>query len=235
MHNSAMEQLYFDTFFITIKRSRRRKTVALQIKQGAVIARVPHNVPLTTVRDFAEQKTAWITAKLAQYQAPTPQQFVDGEAHLYLGESYPLQITTAAAHSEVHFEQANIHILSHQHQPSMQTLKNQLRKAYREQAERYLSLRVEQLAEVTGLRPQQLQIKTYRARWGSCSADGRVQLNWKLILAPPNIIDYVIVHELCHLEQHNHSPAFWELVASFYPDWQQARSWLKEHNQQLDV
>lgn len=234
MHNSLMEQLDFDTFTISIKRSHRRKTVALQIKHGEVIALVPQQVPLKMVRDFAEQKIAWITTKLTQYQAPRPQQFVDGEAHLYLGEFYPLQITTAA-HSDVHFEQAAIHILSHQHQPSTLTLKNQLKKAYREQAERYLGLRVEQLAKVTGLRPKQLQIKTYRARWGSCSADGRVQLNWKLILAPPNIIDYVIVHELCHLEQHNHSPAFWALVASFYPEWQQARRWLKEHNQQLDV
>ena len=99
----------------------------------------------------------------------------------------------------------------------------------------YINKRIQQLAEKTGLKPRSIIIKTYQARWGSCKITGDIQFNWKLVLAPPAIIDYVIVHELCHLTHHNHSAAFWQLVNHHYSDFKQARRWLKENGYQLEL
>jgi hypothetical protein len=106
---------------------------------------------------------------------------------------------------------------------------------YRAQADTYLTERVHILSQQTDLPPASVQVRQYKARWGSCKITGDIQLNWKLIMAPPAVIDYVIIHELCHLQQHNHSPAFWALVDSFDPAHQRHRQWLKDHHSSLSL
>ena len=78
-----------------------------------------------------------------------------------------------------------------------------------------------------------IAVKEQKTRWGSCSAKGTLSFNWRLMLAPPAILDYVVVHELCHLTHMNHSAAFWQAVEAVYPDYRSARRWLKEHGQEL--
>ncbi|WP_292747217.1 M48 family metallopeptidase, partial [Methylophaga sp. UBA3191] len=102
-------------------------------------------------------------------------------------------------------------------------------------AESLLPERVKQLAEQTSLRPNLVQIKSYKARWGSCTMRGDIQLNWQLVQATQSINDYVIIHELCHLRQHNHSKAFWDLVEQFDPNFREHRRWLKQHGHQLVI
>ena len=81
--------------------------------------------------------------------------------------------------------------------------------------------------------PSGLQLSSARTRWGSCTAAGVIRLNWRLLQAPPAVLDYVMAHELAHLEHMNHSPAFWAETARLYPDWQTARRWLKQHGAEL--
>ncbi len=106
---------------------------------------------------------------------------------------------------------------------------------YRSQAKAYLPQRTRQLAEEHGFAFGQLRIKHQKTRWGSCSAQGNLNLNLRLMMAPDAVSDYVILHELCHLRELNHSAAFWRLVAERCPDYQKWRAWLKDNGRMLKL
>jgi predicted metal-dependent hydrolase len=99
----------------------------------------------------------------------------------------------------------------------------------RERAGRELPPRLREIAKTLGLRVHRISVRNQRWRWGSCSRDGHICLNWRLAQMPPAIRDYVMIHELMHLKQMNHSPKFWTLVAAACPDYEAARRWLREH------
>lgn len=108
-----------------------------------------------------------------------------------------------------------------------------LEKRYIEAAREYFPKRVSYFLPLTGGSFQRITIRDQKTRWGSCSARGTLSFNWRLMLAPPAVLDYVVVHELCHLTHMNHSAAFWDLVESVCPDYRIHRKWLKEHGQEL--
>ncbi|MBD5489105.1 MAG: M48 family metallopeptidase [Lachnospiraceae bacterium] len=108
-----------------------------------------------------------------------------------------------------------------------------LEKRYITAAKEYFPKRVAHFQQFTGGSYNRITIRDQKTRWGSCSARGTLSFNWRLMLAPPAILDYVVVHELCHLTHMNHSAAFWQKVESVYPDYRTARKWLKDHGQEL--
>ncbi|MDE7130215.1 MAG: M48 family metallopeptidase [Lachnospiraceae bacterium] len=108
-----------------------------------------------------------------------------------------------------------------------------LEKRYIAAAKEYFPKRVAHFHQFTGGSYNRITIRDQKTRWGSCSARGTLSFNWRLMLAPPAILDYVVVHELCHLTHMNHSTAFWQKVESVYPDYRTARKWLKDHGQEL--
>lgn len=108
-----------------------------------------------------------------------------------------------------------------------------LENRYKEAARSYIPKRVAYYHAITGGTYSRISIRDQKTRWGSCSNKGTLSFNWRLMLAPPTILDYVIVHELCHLTHMNHSPAFWQAVESVYPDYKNARKWLKDHGSEL--
>lgn len=110
-----------------------------------------------------------------------------------------------------------------------------LKRRYIDAAKDYFPKRVAYFNEFTGGSYNRITIRDQKTRWGSCSAKGTLSFNWRLMLAPPSIPDYVIVHELCHLTYMNHSAAFWQKVESVYPDYRTARKWLKDHGHELII
>ncbi len=106
---------------------------------------------------------------------------------------------------------------------------------YREAAKEYFPKRVYYFAHILGVSYGNITIRDQKTRWGSCSSKGNLSFNWRLILAPPNVLDYVVVHELCHRKEMNHSPKFWALVESVMPDYKQYRKWLKENGNKLTL
>lgn len=233
--NVAMTIIQGDGFEVTVVRSPRRRTLSLQIKDGEAIVRMPKRAPLSYAETFIRNKTGWIQQKLAASPLLIERQFESGEMFLFLGQSLELRLHPAQPHDRV--EQHADYLMLCQRCSVIDVAKTQrqITHWYQQQAQPYLLSRTEQLAEKTGLVPSGVVIKTYRARWGSCKHNGEIQLNWKLIMAPPTIIDYVIIHELCHLQQHNHSPAFWQLVHQHDAQFKQHRSWLKTHGHQLTL
>ena len=108
-----------------------------------------------------------------------------------------------------------------------------LERWYRERAREVVTATAAREAGRLGVAYASVAIRDQRTRWGSCSARGALSFNWRLVLAPPPVLGYVVVHELCHLREHNHSPAFWRLVADAWPTWERERDWLGEHGPEL--
>lgn len=108
-----------------------------------------------------------------------------------------------------------------------------LTRRYIDAAKEYFPKRVAYFHQFTGGTYSRITIRDQKTRWGSCSSKGTLSFNWRLMLAPPAILDYVIVHELCHLRHMDHSPAFWQAVGEVFPDYASARKWLRKHGQEL--
>lgn len=108
-----------------------------------------------------------------------------------------------------------------------------LTRRYIDAAKEYFPKRVAYFHQFTGGTYSRITIRDQRTRWGSCSSKGTLSFNWRLMLAPPAILDYVVVHELCHLRHMDHSPAFWQAVGEVFPDYASARKWLRKHGQEL--
>ncbi|MBN46669.1 MULTISPECIES: M48 family metallopeptidase [unclassified Methylophaga] len=222
---------------VEVVRSPRRKSLAIKIQDGNVTVHLPKLMPLWLAKQFVMRKQHWIQDKLRHYQQRPPErQFIDGELQPFMGEHYPLHIIHESQRQRLHvqFDQQKFLIMAPDSASSIQ-IRQALARWYRHQAEALLTARVKQLAKHTGLQPNQVQIKSYKSRWGSCNIRGDIQLNWQLVQATKPISDYVIIHELCHLQQHNHSKAFWQLVEQFDPNYRQHRGWLKNHGHQLVI
>ena len=113
----------------------------------------------------------------------------------------------------------------------MQVMDNRYRKAAKE----YFTKRVEHYIELTGGTYTRITIRDQKTRWGSRSSSGTLSFNYRLMYAPLKILDYVVVHELCHITHMNHSKDFWNMVGSILPDYKESRNWLKEHGRELDI
>lgn len=226
-----------DGFTVNIKKSARRKTMALKVTHNGVSIHIPSHLPLKIAKQFISQKTDWIKLKLEQQAThrPIEKQYCEGEILLFLGERCTLRLQQQETALTVKKIASDIHISGRLNRSSETSLKKVLIHWYKQQAEYYLKSQTQVLAKKTGLIPRSTTVKTYKARWGSCKITGEIQFNWKLMLAPPAVVDYVIVHELCHLTHHNHSAAFWQLVAYHYPEFKQARQWLKTNGSKLEI
>ena len=109
------------------------------------------------------------------------------------------------------------------------TIKSLLVSWYRRHAELRLAEKTERWARIVGVIPNSVSVRDYKSRWGSCSTKGDVTYNWRIILAPHRIVDYVVIHELCHMLEHNHSPRYWKQVERHVPDWKERRDWLRNN------
>lgn len=232
-----MSIIHINDIAVQVIRSARRKSIAIKIQDGKVSLHLPKLMPIWLAKQFVMRKQQWINDKLQHYQKRPPErQFVQGELQPFMGEHYPLDIVCETSRQRIHVKlnQQKLIILAPVNVDSLQ-VRQALTRWYKRQAEQLLTTRVQLLAEQTGLSPKQVKIKSYKSRWGSCNIRGEIQLNWQLIQATQVINDYVIIHELCHLQQHNHSKAFWDLVEQFDPEFREHRLWLKHHGHQLVI
>ncbi|NQY49085.1 MAG: M48 family metallopeptidase [Colwellia sp.] len=238
-------------------RSKRRKTLSLQVKHGRVTVRAPHYVKSAFIDTFIQEKSAWLQAKLIEQQSIAKFcDFSQGASLLFLGEQVSLNIGTAKQ-ARVFFAEKLVTNtdLSRIQQPAPRQLnvvisnrvstklasdlaitkqvKKQLEGYFKQQAEKLIIERLEVISEQTSLTPTKVNIRQYRARWGSCNNRGEVSFNYFLMMTPLFVIDYVIIHELCHLEFLNHSKSFWQLVKQHSPNYQKAKQWLSHHQSQL--
>ena len=211
----------------------RRKTIALVIQpNGELLIRAPKRATKRQINAMLTQHADWIAKKQAQMREAkekfAPHQFIEGEGFLYLGKSYPLHIT-GAKKTTLRLWGKNFQIAK-----SAQAHAEQLFTAwYKKEARKIFIERVEFYAKKYDFDYAKLKLSSARTRWGSCSSNGNINLTWRLVMAPLEIVDYVVVHELSHLREHNHSKAFWAQVEAILPDYKSRRKWLKEHGKEL--
>jgi hypothetical protein len=209
-----------------IIRSRRR-TIALIVEtDGSLTVRAPLRASQAAIEQFMVEKQDWIRRKQAQARLAyrPPRRFVPGETFLYLGENYPLEIVSAARPA-LEIKDGRFRLA----QAALPHAAKAFERWYRARAAEVIGARVEAYAARHGLRPAKLRISGAATRWGSCSSRGVLSFTWRLVLAPLEVIDYVVAHELAHLRARNHSKAFWAQVATILPDYARRADWLKRH------
>lgn len=221
-----------------LRRSGRRRTIELSVPSSTAVRVIaPRFVPLETIERFIHSRSDWIIKRIQEKRSEEERighkKYETGHDFLFLGQNYPLivekkdYLMTRVSFSGDKWEvRANA-------ATTEKMIKNKLVQWYRKQAGEVLGGRVFHYSRVMGLEPQKITVKTQKRLWGSCNHHGRsINLNWTLIMAPLSVIDYVVVHELCHLEVPNHSQRFWRKVAKFMPDYKKSEEWLK-HNAAL--
>lgn len=212
----------------TIIRSRRR-TVAIYIDGGGkVVVRAPLRAPEAIIRSFIIKKAGWIARHLSRAVKHTPHEFLEGELFWFLGQEYPLAVSPDYFRN-IRFDDNQFLVSKF----SQRGAKPQFTNWYKNQAQTILLAKLEHWAMQMEVGYKSMRITSAKTRWGSCSRKGSINFSWKLIMAPMFVVDYVVVHELAHILQHNHSKNFWLLVNQTYPNWREARDWLNSHGRKL--
>jgi predicted metal-dependent hydrolase len=215
----------------------KRKTIALTVMADAtLIVRAPMRTPLYYIHDLVAKKLPWIKKRkaLANRLNDTykKKEFVDGEGFLYLGDTYKLKLSD---HKQI---ELNDHLMFPREFLSCTDLPRANEKMiewYKAQALKEISARVARLSRVTGWEYKSVKISNAKKRWGSCGPSGTLNFSWRLIMAPPEIVDYLVVHELAHLKHRNHSARFWNTVKAILPDYKERDRWLKDNGRSLNL
>jgi predicted metal-dependent hydrolase len=208
-----------------------RKTVALCIHNGGVEVRAPFHMPDHEIEKFIISKEKWIKSKLALSVQQTKQrvsfELNYGDMVTYCGKQYPIVGTNG---SRVGFDDESFYM-----PPGLnpQQIKHACIQIYRMLAGRDLKNRVLEFTKRMAVMPAAVKINGAKARWGSCSAKRSLNFSWRLIMAESDVIDYVVVHELAHMTEMNHSPWFWDIVENILPDYRERRLKLKELQRRL--
>lgn len=176
----------------------------------------------------------WIRQKLAEHQSRlhlAKRGYSSGSNIPYLGSNYRLGFSRSLEET-VLLDEANL-LIRVANEENQQELKEVVIRVlsdwYIKQAKKELVERTHKYADVVKVQPSSIAVRSYKSRWGSCSVNGDIRYNWRLIMAPPEVVDYVIIHELCHILHHNHSKDFWLAVASFCPNYRDRSDWLKQY------
>jgi predicted metal-dependent hydrolase len=215
-----------------IVRSRRRTIALIVTPDARVMVRAPMKTPAAIIDEFVRKQHGWIRKKVAEMKE-RPQAVVhnyeEGEVFWFLGRPYPLHITDETGAGIQRIDRLSV----------PRTIRPDIRRGiqqwYMTEAHKEIHSRCMWFSMMTGYSPSSIRITGARQRWGSCTHTGGLNFSWRLIQAPLGIVDYVIVHELVHLRQPDHSRKFWAKVEGLMPDYQQRRQWLRENEQLLRI
>ena len=229
-----------DGIHYTIVRSARRKTVGIGVSpDDRVTVRAPFSLDERRIREIVEEKSAWIIKRMALNRERAgrirPREYADGEEFFFLGKPYLLERVMGWRGVALMDGRLCVGVPRTGGEREGRRIALCISRWYRAHALGILVERVNAFRERLGVNSCAVRIKTLRSRWGSCSTRGNLNFNWLLVLAPLEIIDYVVVHELCHFVHHDHSTRFWKLVESVLPDYRERRRWLKTNGFSLTM
>lgn len=221
-----------------------RKSIGINIKPGDMVrVLAPKWVSESQIKELVTKKASWIIKKISEIEKSSnklvEKNFDDGEAFLLTGEELRLQLVFTASKKPLNtfVEDRRIVVEISDDVPKSEQkefVKNALVVFYRKIADILVKERVGYYNLIMNTRPEKITIKQQKSRWGSCSSKGNINFNWKLVMAPIDIVDYVVVHELAHLKALDHSKRFWKYVGDVLPDYKDRRNWLKNNQKILD-
>jgi len=209
----------------------RRLTLRVR-EDGRVVVTAPLGLPYRLAERFVEENKNWVDRQLKKIMRANEELTRSRQTILYQGKSLPWRLAVNRLEPPRVTRQDNVLIV---HSPSEndQQVRQLLERYFIEQARNYLPSRTLLLADVLGVDVNRVTVRSQRTRWGSCSGRQTISLNWRLMMAPIEVSDYVIYHELAHLIHPDHSVDFWQVVADVCPSFKSARRWLKQHNHLL--
>ncbi len=213
-----------------IIRSSRRTLGITVTPAGELVVHAPRLIPEGLINRFLEEKKDWIEKSLHEvnHRPKLPKRtYGEGDEFLYLGKMYSLHfapVPTIRVKEQLEFPQ----ILKFR-------VQKELENWYVRQAKQLIPERVAYFAEEMGTSYKTISFSETISKWGSCTHDNHLQFRWKLIMAPLVVIDYVVVHELAHTMEHNHSSAFWTIVRRYKPAYRQYKKWLEDHGNLLVI
>lgn len=228
-----LSKLQVDDLQFQVRRSARRRTMQITVERdGELVLSAPPEVDEAALRTFVLEKRFWIYTKLAekyrlQRQVPR-KEFVGGEGFMYLGRSHRLRLVDA---QDVPLKLAAGRLCLRRDEVSL--AREHFIRWYSERAKAWLASRVADYQSRMEVSPAGVKVQDLGYRWGSCGRGNWLYFHWKAILLPARIAEYVVVHEMAHLHEPHHTPAFWLRVERAMPDYAQRKAWLAEHG--IDV
>ena len=220
-------------FQVEVVRTDRKRSASIRLLGDLVKVSVPMTLSDSRIRNLVTKRTPWIKNKLREQSdrpITPPKEYVSGETVTYLGKNYRLKVLIGdqpsmklrGGYVEATVTKADI--------DPKNSIRSLLKEWYKSHAENRIGEKTKRFAKIIGVKPSSVTVKDYKSRWGACSISGDISFNWRIIIAPHSIIDYVVIHELCHMLEHNHSSKYWKHVERYVPNWKECREWLK-HNE----
>jgi len=227
-----------------VRRGAFHRTTSIRINpNGEVIVRAPSWLPAWEIEHFVKSKSDWITKQLIRYKnqpEPINKNFTEGELHPLLGSDYPLKITKLPFINRCRLKFADDsfqaivpdNFTTDEQKQSLEIL---MLKLYLEHGQRAINEKVYNFTKMLGVTYNRITLKKVSSIWGSCSRANNLNFNRKLVLAPHSVIDYVVIHEVCHLIHRHHRESFWDLVKSLCPEYKSHVRWLKNNQHLLSI
>lgn len=240
-----------ETIQVHIIRSKR-KTICMSVnKDGSVTVKAPHLYPTEKeIMNFVKQKVEWILKQRECQQEREDmklvRRFETDYSFPFLGEERLVQMQFAKKTS-ITYQDEKILIKTPAYESlcedydapenieKIEKLCADLKKWYKKQANAYISKRVEYYQQIIGVTVTSVSIKSRKSQWGSCDSNGNITFSWRLVMARPEAIDYVVIHELCHRKYMDHSSQFWNEVKKYMPDYKAQKQWLEENSVNLTI
>ena len=235
MKNMSFEYDTEKIEFAIVKSKRKSLSIAIQ-PDGNLLVKAPFFMLDSEILKWVKAKTGWIVRQrvkiLEQQEMNPPKKYITGEKFWYLGQEYELEVRISAGRAGmVGIVEDKIVLFSKSGDGA--EVQKILADWYVKQAKVVIPKKVRFWAEQMGESYGKVTVKNQKKRWGSCSSARNLNFNRRLIMAPPEVLDYVVVHELCHLRQMNHSKAFWREVEIVLPDYKMHKKWLESHGKLL--
>lgn len=227
-----MENLVIENQLIPCRIEKiARKTLAIKItNEGVVLLSIPKRASVKSAIEFAQSQSKWILEKreeVINLVDENIQSYKNGRIMYFLGDEHFLEIQKDTKREYASIELIDDRLILKTFDDNPYFVQHTIETWYKIRAKHIFETRTRHFAEKLNLRYNQIRIKNQKTRWGSCSAKKNLNYNMRLIMGPFEIIDYIIVHELCHLVHLNHSSEFWSLVGSIQPDYKERRSLLE--------
>jgi predicted metal-dependent hydrolase len=209
---------------VNIKVTKRKKTISIRIDKNKILVNTPNFIKEDYILSLLERKKEWIRQTILKNNEQYKNNFINREA-FYLGKKYKIN-TKKGLSNEVIFKNDNLKIL---YKRKNINVKDTLERWYRLRCHLLLEERLNYFSKRTNLKYNSFSIRSFKRRLGSCDSKKNLSFNWKIILMPIQIIDYIVIHELCHIIHFNHSKLFWREVYKFCPEYKSHKSWLKDN------
>ena len=218
----------------SIIKSNRRKTSQITVDKDSVVVRTPSSKTTSEIKKIVDGKKKWIFRKQLEFQKQNSvilkPSYLTGSKLPYLGRSLTLKILKNKKTESISLKKG-MFIVSIK---SKRSSKTQVKKIYQkwlmEKSSKLFETRISKISKKLKLKPRKIIIKNLKDRWGSATSDSTINLNMNLIKAPSSVIDYVILHELCHLKIKGHSYKFWQMVKRYMPNYEDQKRWLELNN-----